>query len=97
MPVQSRVAPADDLFEQLGGELVDHPSGMARQVPTEPGGRTSVPGVFATGSLADPTAIVVASMASGVMSGGAVHLDLLLADATSACTPPAAAARPRPT
>ncbi|GAA1891000.1 NAD(P)/FAD-dependent oxidoreductase [Lapillicoccus jejuensis] len=81
VPVQSRVVARSELFAQLGGELVDHPSGMARHVATELGGRTSVPGVFAAGSLAEPMAIVVASMASGVAVGGAVHLDLLLADA----------------
>lgn len=84
VPVQSRVAPAGDLLDQLGVELADHPSVMARHVPTEPGGRTAVPGVFAAGSLSDPAAIVVASKASGVMTGGAVHLDLLLADADAA-------------
>lgn len=67
-----------ELFTQLGGTVVDHPSGMGTMIPTQMAGQTDVPGVWAVGNSADMSAMVVASMASGVMAGAHVNADLIM-------------------
>ncbi|MCU4296484.1 NAD(P)/FAD-dependent oxidoreductase [Brevibacterium permense] len=67
-----------DLFAQLGGEVVAHPSGMGTYIPTQMAGQTGVPGVWAVGNSADVSAMVVASTASGVMAGAHVNADLIM-------------------
>ncbi|MCS4593017.1 NAD(P)/FAD-dependent oxidoreductase [Brevibacterium sediminis] len=67
-----------DLFAQLGGEVVAHPSGMGTYIPTQMAGQTDVPGVWAVGNSADVSAMVVASTASGVMAGAHVNADLIM-------------------
>lgn len=67
-----------DLYEQLGGSAEDTPFGQ--RIPTDPRGTTPVPGVWAAGNASDPMAMVVASTASGVAAGSAVHGDLTLAE-----------------
>ena len=67
-----------DLFAQLGGEVVAHPSGMGTYIPTQMAGQTDVPGVWAVGNSADVSAMVVASTASGVMAGAHVNADLVM-------------------
>lgn len=67
-----------DLFSQLGGEVVAHPSGMGTYIPTQMAGQTDVPGVWAVGNSADVSAMVVASTASGVMAGAHVNADLIM-------------------
>lgn len=67
-----------DLFTQLGGTVVDHPSGMGSTIPTEMAGQTKVPGVWAIGNSADMSAMVVGSAASGVLAGAHVNADLIM-------------------
>ena len=67
-----------ELFTQLGGEVVEHPSGMGSYIPTQMGGQTDVPGVWAVGNGADISAMVVASAASGVLTGAQVNADLIM-------------------
>ena len=67
-----------ELFSQLGGEVVAHPSGMGTYIPTQMAGQTDVPGVWAVGNSADVSAMVVASAASGVMAGAHVNADLVM-------------------
>lgn len=67
-----------ELFTQLGGTVVDHPSGMGTTIPTHIGGQTDVPGVWAVGNSADMSAMVVGSMASGLMAGAHVNADLIM-------------------
>lgn len=67
-----------ELFTQLGGTVVDHPSGMGTMIPTQMAGQTDIPGVWAVGNSADMSAMVVASMASGVMAGAHVNADLIM-------------------
>ncbi len=67
-----------DLFSQLGGEVVAHPSGMGTYIPTQMAGQTDVPGVWAVGNAADVSAMVVASTASGVLAGAHVNADLIM-------------------
>ncbi|HMR48400.1 MAG TPA: NAD(P)/FAD-dependent oxidoreductase [Arachnia sp.] len=66
------------LYESLGGHAEASPFGM--QIPTDPRGMTSVPGVWAAGNANNPMAMVVAAAASGVATGAAVHGDLCTAD-----------------
>ncbi|WP_413333523.1 NAD(P)/FAD-dependent oxidoreductase [Brevibacterium sp. GP-SGM9] len=67
-----------DLFTQLGGTVVAHPSGMGSTIPTEMAGQTKVPGVWAIGNSADMSAMVVGSAASGVLAGAHVNADLIV-------------------
>ena len=67
-----------ELFSQLGGEVVAHPSGMGTYIPTQMAGQTGVPGVCAVCNSADVSAMVVASTASGVMAGAHVNADLVM-------------------
>lgn len=67
-----------ELFEAVGGQAEETPFGQ--QIPTNPQGMTHVPGVWAIGNAAQAMAMVVASAASGVTTGAAVHGDLAVAD-----------------
>lgn len=69
-------------YESLGGELTDHP--MGRFIPTEMGGRTAIPGVWAAGNAADMMAMVGAAAAAGVFAGAGVNADLAEADMRAA-------------
>ncbi|MGW0038316.1 NAD(P)/FAD-dependent oxidoreductase [Gordonia sp. NPDC003376] len=82
LTVTPRFVARTDLFTALGGELADNPMGTF--IPTEMGGRTSVPGVFAAGNAADISAIVGASAAAGVQAGALINADLADADLTHA-------------
>lgn len=66
------------LYESLGGVAEDFPFG--KQIPADPRGMTSVPGVWAAGNANNPMAMVVAAAAAGVATGAAVHGDLCMAD-----------------
>lgn len=66
------------LARDLGLETVEHASGLAVHVPVDLGGRTSVPGVWAAGNLAEPMAQVGASAAAGAMAGAQVNADLVM-------------------
>jgi thioredoxin reductase len=80
--VATRVEPGGELLEALGRDLglevVEHVSGMAVHVAVDPTGRTTVPGVWAAGNLAEPMAQVGAAAASGAMAGAAVNGDLVI-------------------
>ncbi len=53
----------------LGLDPVEHPSGLGAAVPAGPDGRTSVPGVWVAGNVADPMATVPAAVAAGSRGG----------------------------
>ncbi|TSI19585.1 NAD(P)/FAD-dependent oxidoreductase [Brevibacterium aurantiacum] len=67
-----------EIFEQLGGTVADHPTGMGSSIPAEANGATDVPGVWAVGNSADISAMVVASAASGVLVGAQVNAELIM-------------------
>ncbi|MGB3602076.1 MAG: FAD-dependent oxidoreductase [Gordonia sp. (in: high G+C Gram-positive bacteria)] len=71
-----------DIYESLGGTAEANPFG--HQIPTDPRGMTPVPGVWAAGNASQSMAMIVASAASGVATGAAVHGDLAFADLTLA-------------
>ncbi|MEV7626812.1 NAD(P)/FAD-dependent oxidoreductase [Actinoplanes sp. NPDC089786] len=68
------------LLDGLGVEVVDHPMGIGRQVKAEPSGFTGVPGVWVAGNVADVTAGVMQSAASGVTAAATLNADLTQED-----------------
>lgn len=77
--VAPRFEARTELFESLGGEASEHPSGT--HIPTETAGRTAVEGVYAAGNAADPSATVIAAAAAGTLAGGLINADLVMTDA----------------
>ncbi|MDQ0613423.1 thioredoxin reductase (NADPH) [Microbacterium sp. W4I4] len=80
--VAPRFLARTDLYESIGGVAEVNPFGT--QIPADPRGMTPVPGIWVAGNAGQPMAMVVASSASGVATGAAVHGDLVLADADRA-------------
>jgi thioredoxin reductase len=71
------LAPAE---VSLGGQVI------ATRIVADPGGATSVPGIYAAGNVADPQAQVITSAAAGLMAGAAINADLVAEDARHAVT-----------
>jgi thioredoxin reductase len=69
-----------ELLDPLGVKLVDHPAGIGRQIDADPTGFTGVPGVWVAGNVADVTAGVMQSAASGVTAAAALNADLTSED-----------------
>lgn len=67
-----------EVFEQLGGTIVDHSTGMGSPIPAEAIGAAAVPGIWAVGNSADISARVVASAASGVVVGAQINTELIM-------------------
>ncbi|GAA1616344.1 NAD(P)/FAD-dependent oxidoreductase [Brevibacterium sanguinis] len=66
-----------EVFTQLGGTVVEDPSGMGSSIPADPTGRTDIPGVWAVGNVADMSAMLGASAASGVRAGAMINYELI--------------------
>ncbi|GAA1813293.1 MULTISPECIES: NAD(P)/FAD-dependent oxidoreductase [Brevibacterium] len=66
-----------EVFTQLGGTVVEDPSGMGSAITADPTGRTDVPGVWAVGNVADMSAMLGASAASGVRAGAMINYELI--------------------
>lgn len=66
-----------EVFTQLGGTVVEDPSGMGSSITADPTGRTDVPGVWAVGNVADMSAMLGASAASGVRAGAMINYELI--------------------
>jgi thioredoxin reductase len=78
--VASRSTARAGVFESLGlkpdeVELDGHVVGS--QIPADPTGATTVPGVWAAGNVADVRAQVVAAAAAGLNAGAAINTDLV--------------------
>ncbi|KHL02483.1 NAD(P)/FAD-dependent oxidoreductase [Sinomonas humi] len=80
--VAPRFMARGELFEQLRGQLVDHP--MGRFIPTGPMGATDVAGVWAAGNSSDLSAMVSSAAGAGVAAGVAVNADLIAEEAHAA-------------
>jgi thioredoxin reductase len=78
--VAPRMVARSAVLDSLGLVPVEHPSGMGEQYPSEPMGRTSVPGVWVAGNVADVGAQVGASASAGVLAGAALNGELIEAD-----------------
>ena len=71
----ARFVPNDTVLTALGAETAESPFGSF--VRTDPMGRTSVPGVWAVGNVADPAAFVVNAAGAGARAAAAINLDLV--------------------
>ena len=75
--------PNDGLLRELGAVTAPHPMG-GEFVAVDQMGRTSVPGVWAAGNVADPRSSVPFAMAAGNAAGAAINADLVAAEVAAA-------------
>ncbi|THV33457.1 NAD(P)/FAD-dependent oxidoreductase [Glycomyces buryatensis] len=78
---------AAPFLADLGLEAVEARPGepaFGTKVETDPTGKTSVPGVWVAGNVANPMAQVVASAAGGTMAGAMINMDLVEAETARA-------------
>jgi thioredoxin reductase len=87
--VGSFLVPHDELLIGLGCEIDDH--GWAR---TDATGRTSVPGVWAAGNVANPRAQVVSAAGMGSAAAIAMNADMVQEEVRAATATATAAAAP---
>ncbi|WP_129656297.1 bifunctional NAD(P)/FAD-dependent oxidoreductase/class I SAM-dependent methyltransferase [Rothia halotolerans] len=87
--LHARVAP----FAGLGLAASEHPTGIASYVEADPvTGATAVPGLYAAGTLAEPTLQVLPTAAAGGRVGAMISFDLAQEDLEAAARPVAHAA-----
>ncbi|CAA9217922.1 MAG: Thioredoxin reductase [uncultured Corynebacteriales bacterium] len=82
--VATRMRARADWLAPLGLATVDKLMNgvvIADHLATGPLGRTDVPGVYAAGNIADPTAQVLVSAAAGLTAGAGINADLIAEDA----------------
>jgi thioredoxin reductase len=84
--VSPRMVARVGFLASLGLQAVDHPSGMGVHVPVDPTGRTTVPGVWAAGNVADLSAQVGTSAAAGALAAAHINMDLVTEDTERAIT-----------
>ena len=75
--VSPRVTVRARFLAALGLRVAEHPAGVGEYIPSEPGGRTDVPGVFVAGNVTDPSAQVGAAAAAGAFAGAQINADLV--------------------
>jgi thioredoxin reductase len=80
--VAPRFVARADLYEQLGGEVTEHPLGT--HIGTGLQGRTDVPGVWAAGNAGNLSAMVGMAAAEGVAAAAAINMDLVAEEARAA-------------
>ncbi|WP_110205489.1 NAD(P)/FAD-dependent oxidoreductase [Nocardioides daejeonensis] len=73
-----------DYLADVGLEPVPHVSGMGVHLAVDPQGRTSVPGVWAAGNVADLSAQVGAAAAAGALAGAMINMDLVVEEGAAA-------------
>jgi thioredoxin reductase len=73
-----------DFLADLGLTAVPHSSGMGEHLAVDATGRTTVPGVWAAGNVADLSAQVGGSAAQGAWAGAQINMDLVTEDARRA-------------
>ena len=73
--VGARPKPSDTLLAELGCAMDATPAGP--YVATDPGGQTSVPGVWAIGNVADMKALVPIALGAGTLAATQVNISLL--------------------
>lgn len=74
----------DGILRQLGAEQSESPFGPWTSV--DAAGRTSVPGVWAVGNAANPTALVPIAAGSGATAALAINAELVAADIDAAAS-----------
>jgi thioredoxin reductase len=68
----------------LGLRPAEHPSGMGDHVPVDTAGATAIPGVYAAGNVADPSAQVGGAAAAGALAAARINADLVAEEAAQA-------------
>ena len=92
MLVGPRFHPRLEPCARLGVALAPHPTGLGEVVEADATGATSVDGVFAAGSITDPSQQVLSAAAHGSRVGGAVAVSLATEDMRTAARPSASVA-----
>lgn len=87
--VMPRVEASSEVLDSLGLQATPHPMGpqIGTAYAVEPGGRTTVPGVWAAGNVVDPMGAVAKSVADGYGTGAMINADLVMQDAAIAACP----------
>ena len=80
--VAPRFVANDATLAVLGAET--ERTALGTWVTTDPSGRTSVPGVWAVGNVADPAAFVIEAAATGARAAAALNADLVEEDVARA-------------
>ncbi|MFE7117803.1 thioredoxin reductase, partial [Streptomyces sp. NPDC057654] len=75
-----RMVARADFLTGLGLRPAEHPAGIGVYVPTEAGGRTEVPGVWAAGNVIDPSAQVGTAAAAGAGAAVQINAELVAED-----------------
>ena len=78
--VASRMVARAGFLADLGLKTEEHPSGMGEHLPVDATGRTTVPGVWAAGNVADLSAQVGGAAAAGAMAAAHINGDLVMAE-----------------
>ncbi|MFL1376871.1 NAD(P)/FAD-dependent oxidoreductase [Nocardiopsis sp. frass1] len=84
LAIATRMVARAAFLAELGLPVREHPMGVGEHVPTEAGGRTAVPGVWAAGNVTDLMAQVGAAAAAGTMAGAQINGDLVMEEADRA-------------
>lgn len=80
----STIHPRDALLRELGAGRYDTPFGSF--VAADVTGATDVPGVWAVGTVTDPSSLVIMAAAHGARAGAAINADLIAERTTAAIT-----------
>ncbi len=95
LAVSPRMIARAGFLAPLGLVAAEHPSGAGEHIPTDPAGRTAVPGVWAAGNVADLSAQVGSAAAAGTFAAAQINADLIAEETRQAVTgQPAAASVP---
>ena len=87
--VSPRFSARIGVFGELRLDTVPHPSGLGEVLVTDSAGSTSVPGIYAAGSVTDPGQQVVHASAAGSWVAAAISFDLAHEDLVAAARPSA--------
>ncbi|BDH55088.1 bifunctional NAD(P)/FAD-dependent oxidoreductase/class I SAM-dependent methyltransferase [Tsukamurella sp. PLM1] len=87
--VAPRVRARAEAFAELGLHPEPHPSGFGDVVTVDPRGATGVPGLYAAGSLTDPSQQLLAAAAQGSTVGAMISFDLAEEDLAADARPSA--------
>jgi thioredoxin reductase len=82
--VSPRMVARAGFLADLGLPMVEHASGMGEHVPSDPTGRTDVPGVWVAGNVTDLSAQVGAAASAGAFAGARINADLVMEETVRA-------------
>ncbi len=77
LAVASRMVARAGFLAGLGLSTVEHPGGVGEHIPTDAGGRTEVPGVWAAGNVTHLAAQVGGAAAAGAAAAAQINADLI--------------------